>query len=101
MTLDPDECAALAEKVGASDADPAALSTHKGVIAEIQSAVDETNAKFARIEQVKRFAILERDLSQDNQELTPSLKVKRNVVYERYADRFAAIYARKDPAPPQ
>ncbi len=95
VTLDPDECAALAEKVGAADADPAALAAHPDVVAEIQAAVDEANKRFARIAQVKRFEILERDLSQAEQELTPSLKVKRNVVYERYADRFAALYARK------
>ena len=92
LTLDPDECAALAEKVGADDADLAALAKHDGVRKELQAAVDETNAKFARIEQVKRFEILERDLSQDDGELTPSLKVKRNVVYERHGDRFAALY---------
>jgi long-chain acyl-CoA synthetase len=95
VTLDVDECAALAEKVGADDAGPAALASHPDVVKEIQAAVDETNAKFARIEQVKRFEILERDLSQAEQELTPSLKVKRNVVYERYADRFEGLYKRK------
>jgi long-chain acyl-CoA synthetase len=46
----------------------------------------------ARIAQVKKFAILERDLSQEDGELTPSLKVKRNVVYERYARRFKSLY---------
>ena len=95
LTLDPDEAAALAEKVGAEDADLAALAVHPGVRKVIQAAVDETNAKFARIEQVKRFAILERDLSQAEQELTPSLKVKRNVVYERHSDRFAGLYDSK------
>ena len=95
VTLDPDECAALAEKVGADDADPAALASNADVVAEIQACVDETNKRFARIEQVKRFEILERDLSQDDGELTPSLKVKRNVVYERYADRFKGLYDRK------
>ncbi len=95
VTLDPDETAALAEKVGADDADPAALASNPAVRAVIQSAVDETNSKLARIAQVKRFAILERDLSQAESELTPSLKVKRNVVYERYADRFKALYDSK------
>ncbi len=95
VTLDPDECAALAEKVGAGDADPAALASNADVRKEIQGAVDETNAKLARIAQVKKFAILERDLSQAESELTPSLKVKRNVVYERYSDRFKALYDSK------
>ncbi len=95
MTLDPDERAALAEKVGADDADPAALASNPAVRAEIQSAVDDTNAKLARIAQVKKFTILERDLSQAESELTPSLKVKRNVVYERYSDRFKELYDSK------
>jgi long-chain acyl-CoA synthetase len=92
LTLDPDEAAALADTVGATDAEPAALARHPGVRKEIKAAIDEANRRFARIEQVKRFEILDRDLSQEHGELTPSMKVKRNVVYERYADRFAAIY---------
>ena len=63
--------------------------------AELQAAVDEANRKFARIAQVKRFAVLERDLSQEHEELTPTLKVKRNVVYERYAKDFAQLYDRR------
>jgi long-chain acyl-CoA synthetase len=62
---------------------------------ELQAAVDESNKKFARIEQVKKFTVLERDLSQEHDELTPTLKVKRNVVYRNYADDFAALYAKK------
>jgi long-chain acyl-CoA synthetase len=92
LTLDPDEAAALADKVGAPDSDSAALARHPGVREEIQGAIDDANRRFARIEQVKRFTILDRDLSQEHGELTPSMKVKRNVVYERYAQRFAAIY---------
>ncbi len=95
MTLDPDELKALAEKVGADAADAATLHEHPAVREEIQSCVDDTNRRFARIEQVKRFEILERDLSQEEGELTPSLKVKRNVVYKRHADRFAALYEKK------
>ena len=93
VTLDADEAKALAEKVGADDASPAALARHPGVRDAIQECVDDTNRRFARIEQVKRWEILERDLSQEEGELTPSLKVKRNVVYERYADHFAELYA--------
>ena len=96
LTIDPDEAKALAEKVGADDADPAALAKHPAVRAELQGAVDDCNKRFARIEQVKRFEILERDLSQDDGELTPSLKVKRNVVYKTYAANFAALYDRKE-----
>jgi len=94
LTLDPDEAGALAAKVGAASEEPAALAQDPAVLAELQTAVDEVNRKFARIEQVKRFTVLERDLSQEDEELTPTLKVKRNVVYERYADDFRALYER-------
>ncbi|MBW3609371.1 MAG: long-chain fatty acid--CoA ligase, partial [Actinobacteria bacterium] len=92
LTIDPDEAGALAEKVGAASAVPADLANDPAVRAELQSAVDEANRKFARIEQVKKFTILERDLSEEEDELTPTLKVKRNVVYERYKDEFTDLY---------
>ena len=95
LTIDADEAAALAEKVGAQDAGIAALAADPKVRAELQAAVDETNKRFARIEQVKRFAILDRDLDQEHEELTPTLKVKRNVVYENYADVFKGLYDQK------
>ena len=96
LTIDADEAAALAEKAGVSAGlDIAALAAEPAVRAELQAAVDETNKRFARIEQIKRFAILPRDLSQEHEELTPTLKVKRNVVYERYADVFKGLYDQK------
>ena len=92
LTIDPDEAGALAEKVGASSKDPAALAQDPAVRAELQTAVDAANVKFARIEQVKKFTVLERDLSQEEEELTPTLKVKRNIVYARYAEEFTQLY---------
>jgi long-chain acyl-CoA synthetase len=91
ITLDPDEASTLAEKVGA-EGDVAELAEDEKVRAEIQSILDEVNRRFARIEQVKRFAILDRDLSQEEGELTPTMKVKRNVVYERHQDLIEGLY---------
>ena len=62
------------------------------VLAELAREVEQVNSRFARIEQVKRFAVAERDLSQVDGELTPTLKVKRAVVYREYADLFDSLY---------
>src|SRR5215207_3900783 len=92
VTLDPEELGALAERTGVA-ADLGAMATDPRVLAELQADVDEVNLRFARIEQIKRFAILEHDLSQAAGELTPTMKVKRAAVEERYRDRINALYA--------
>ena len=58
----------------------------------IQTHIDKINEKFARVEQVKKFEILPADLSQEGGELTPTLKVKRNVVADKYAGDVDALY---------
>jgi long-chain acyl-CoA synthetase len=58
--------------------------------------IDAVNQRFARIEQIKRFAILPRDLSQEEGELTPTLKVKRSVVYKKFAPDVDALYERPE-----
>jgi long-chain acyl-CoA synthetase len=70
----------------------AALSREPKVLAMVQGVVDEANRRYARSEQVKRFHVLDHDLSQESGELTPTLKVKRNVVYEKYADLLDRLY---------
>jgi long-chain acyl-CoA synthetase len=91
LTLDPDEAVKLAEHLGIPG-DPATLAADPRVHAQIQKEVDAVNAHFARIEQVKRFAILDHDLTQAEGELTPTLKVKRALVYEKYAHIFNRLY---------
>jgi long-chain acyl-CoA synthetase len=59
----------------------------------IQDRVDEINQRFARVEQVKKFEILPADLSQESGELTPTLKVKRNVVADKYEGEVEGLYA--------
>jgi long-chain acyl-CoA synthetase len=91
ITLDPDELPKLAEHLGVQ-ADPSSMAKDPAVRAEIQSVVDSVNERFARIEQVKRFAILDRQLTQEGGELTPTMKMKRPVVYERYQALFDSLY---------
>jgi long-chain acyl-CoA synthetase len=92
VTLDPEEAPALAEQLGIENSDPAALSQDEKVREEIQRSVDEVNSHVGPVEQIKRFEILDHDLSQETGELTPTLKVKRNVVHEKFADVVNRIY---------
>jgi long-chain acyl-CoA synthetase len=92
LTIDPDEVEALAGRAGVP-ADLSAMVFDPRVHAVLQESVDEVNARFARIEQIKRFAILDHDLSQAEGELTPTLKVKRTNVNQRYQNELEGLYA--------
>jgi long-chain acyl-CoA synthetase len=96
VTLDEEQVVPWAKDQGIEDTSTAALAQHPKVLELIRAELDRANAKYARAEQVKRFFILDHDLSQETGELTPTLKVKRNVVNEKYADDFAALYQRED-----
>jgi long-chain acyl-CoA synthetase len=91
LTLDAEEAAALAEELGIGG-DVPAIAGHPQVREALQRDVDQANSRFARIEQVKKFTVLEQDLSQEAGELTPTMKVKRAVVEQRYADTFRELY---------
>jgi long-chain acyl-CoA synthetase len=92
ITLDEEEIVPWAREQGIDDVSIPALAHDERVRALVQAELDAANAKYARVEQVKKFFILDHDLSQETGELTPTLKVKRNVVYEVYADRFDELY---------
>ena len=91
VTIDPDEAPKLAEQLGVS-ADPESMATDEKVREAVWKDIDAVNQRFARIEQIKRFAILPRDLSQEEGELTPTLKVKRSVVYKKYEPDIDGLY---------
>ncbi len=91
VTLDPETSAAYAKEEGLSS-DLAELAKDEKVRASIQAHLDQVNEKFARVEQVKKFEILPRDLSQEGGELTPTMKVKRNVVADKYAGEVEQLY---------
>src|SRR4051812_6963676 len=91
VTLDPEEAVTYAQENNLPD-DPAALASNAEVKASIEAHVEEINKKFARVEQVKKIEILPNDLTQEGGELTPTMKVKRNVVAEKYAPQVDALY---------
>ena len=91
ITLDAEVVVPWAQANGLP-AELAELAEHPDVRQLIQADLDEANARYARVEQIKKFKILERDFSLESGELTPSLKLKRNVVYANYADDFEGLY---------
>jgi long-chain acyl-CoA synthetase len=93
ITLDEEEIPVYANEHGLPQDIPS-LANDPTIHALIQGELDRINAKYAQVEQIKRFAILDHDLSQATGELTPTLKVKRAVVNAEYADIFDALYAR-------
>jgi long-chain acyl-CoA synthetase len=92
VTLDPEEAVAYAKEHGLPE-DPEQLSSNPEIRRAIEGHVDAINEKFARVEQVKKIAILPRDLSQEGGELTPTLKVKRAVVAQKHAQEIEKLYA--------
>jgi len=71
----------------------ASLARAPEVQALVAGEVDRVNAKFARVEQIKKFWLLETQLSAEDEELTPTMKLKRKLVEAKYADRIDAMYA--------
>jgi long-chain acyl-CoA synthetase len=71
----------------------ASLARAKEVQELIGAEVERVNVKFARVEQIKKFWLLETQLSAEDEELTPTMKLKRKLVEAKYADRIEAMYA--------
>lgn len=92
VTLDAEMYPAWAENNGLSDVPLDQASTHQRVIDEVQAAVDTANSSVSRAESIRTFRILDTDLTEDAGFLTPSLKVRRSVVVEHFADQISEIY---------
>ena len=92
LTLDPDAASAWAKKHGA-EADIASLSQNEELLGEVQKGVDEANEALARVEQVKKFKLLPEPWDPGGDELTPTMKLKRKPIAEKYADEIEALYA--------
>jgi long-chain acyl-CoA synthetase len=92
VTLDPEEAVKYAQEHNLPE-DPAELAKNPDIKAAIEAHVEKINQNFARVEQVKKIAILPHDLSQESGELTPTLKVKRAVVAQKHEDAIEQLYA--------
>jgi long-chain acyl-CoA synthetase len=91
ITLDEEEIVPWAREKGLPE-DPGELAKSDEVRELVQKELDRANSNYAQVEQIKKFTVLDHDLSVETGELTPTLKVKRNVINDRYTDLFESMY---------
>ncbi len=93
IVLDSDFAPAFAEKHGIEDASPEALAENEAVLEAIQAGVDEANAKMSRVEQIKKFKVLPTEWMPGGDELTPTMKLKRKPIAEKYSGEIEELYS--------
>ncbi len=93
IVLDSDFAPAWAGQHGIEDASLESLARNEQMRAAVQEGVDAANAKLARVEQIKKFTIVEGDWLPGGDELTPTMKLKRKPIDAKYADVIEAMYA--------
>jgi long-chain acyl-CoA synthetase len=91
ITLDPVEVGKWAQEQGL-DGDPSSLARDPRVQELVSGIVDDVNRGRSRYEQIKRFAVLDRDFDLERGEVTPTLKLRRRVVLEHFADEVEGLY---------
>ncbi|HWJ82309.1 MAG TPA: AMP-binding protein [Nocardioides sp.] len=92
LTLDPEVTPVVARQLGLGDLSLAELAQHPVILRLAQDAVDAANARLSRPEQVKAFELLPVEWTAESEELTPTLKLKRRVVHQKYADVLDRLY---------
>jgi long-subunit acyl-CoA synthetase (AMP-forming) len=94
IVLDPDYAPVWASQNGLDGKSVEDLAGEDKAREAIQSAVDEANAKLSRVEQIKKFEILTEQWEPGGEELTPTMKLKRKPIDEKYAEQIEALYSR-------
>jgi long-subunit acyl-CoA synthetase (AMP-forming) len=94
IVLDPDVAPAWAAQQGIENASLDALAEEERLLAEIQRAVDDVNTQVSRVEGIKKFFVLHQDWLPGGDELTPTMKLKRKPIAEKYASQIEAMYAK-------
>jgi long-chain acyl-CoA synthetase len=93
IVLDPDAAAVFASQHALPDSAPAAMAVADPVREEVAAGVERANSALSRVEQIKRFTILPCDWPPAGDELTPTMKLKRRAIAEKYAAEIEALYA--------
>jgi long-chain acyl-CoA synthetase len=92
VVLDPDACGAFAAARGLDDPSPAAMAREEAVLEAVAAGVEAGNAALSRVEQIKKFHLVEGEWEQGGDELTPTLKLKRRPIEEKHAAEIEALY---------
>jgi long-chain acyl-CoA synthetase len=93
VLLDPDEAAQWAKAHDVDATELTELAIDPTLRQAIQDHINDINDRFSRVEQIKKFCVLDAQWTPDSDELTPTMKVKRTAVYEKYADQIDDMYA--------
>jgi len=94
ITLDPDAVPGFAREHGLEGKSVEELADEEAVIAAVQEGVERGNEQLARVEQIKKFKVLPTDWEPGGDELTPTMKLKRKPIVEKYKDEIEALYAK-------
>ncbi len=93
ITLDQETVSKFAEQKGIAFSDFAELTRHPDIQQLVDVGVAEVNEQLARVEQVKKWIVLERDFLQEHDEMTPTMKVRRKAITEKYAETIESMYS--------
>ena len=92
ITIDEKELKEQADHFDIKLSEKVSISEHEGIYREVRDYVDELNVKLSPPEQIRKFRILDSDFLQEKGEITPNMKVKRNIVRKRYKDLIEGMY---------
>jgi long-chain acyl-CoA synthetase len=92
IVLDPDGVAQWAGERGLAETAPEALADNPDLVSAVQHGVDEANGHLSRVEQIKRFSVLSAEWQPGGEELTPTMKLKRKPIAEKYEPEIEALY---------
>jgi long-chain acyl-CoA synthetase len=93
LVLDVEAAPSWAKSRGIDASTLAELAEHPELLAEVERQVAEANARFSRVEQIKKFTILHQEWLPDSEELTPTMKLKRRGVHTKYSEHIEAMYS--------
>lgn len=92
LTLDPEKVPAICQQIGSSATDVASAAKDEAFKRFLQGEIDQINSKLAQVQSIKRWTIISNEFTIDGGELTPTMKMKRKVIREKYESQIESLY---------